>query len=422
MREGTKTQDQTPGFPGGRERRNHPSWKRGGAVSFLSYAFEAALLFYILLLPVPGTSGLRSASVVVMLVSWIGRMVLERAQGFVRGNLFLPFLIFASAGLLSSIISEDLHESVREYRHEMLMDLFLYFAVVNNLNRRSAKRVILFFALPCAGYSLFGLGKYILTYPAEADHGLKAFFSIHTRFAMVFVLFLPVVLAAAVLHRGPWKRLSLCAAFLLGIAVLFLSKCRSAMAAVLASLALFGILVNRWIVLALVFVSIVMFLFIPRETLSHYFTILDIGDYSRINGVLKERPLYWEGAVKLIRERPLLGFGYGRKIFQRVFKERFPGEYKEYPFHAHNVPVEILFEMGIVGLAAFLILFARVLWDLGRSIRNRSRPDVRLLAVGILSAIAGLAIFGMVDWTYSRSVSKYLWILISTGEVFSRSE
>ncbi|OPZ85139.1 MAG: O-Antigen ligase [bacterium ADurb.Bin429] len=122
----------------------------------------------------------------------------------------------------------------------------------------------------------------------------------------------------------------------------------------------------------------------------------------------------WQSDLRMIQDRPLLGFGPG--TFASVF-----GRYQiaGYTRHGHHIYLQAAVETGLLGLAALLWLFAAVA---AVGVRASAVPSPRspgspippapfparegggrLLGIGLLGGLLALALHGLVDsdWLYS---------------------
>lgn len=106
----------------------------------------------------------------------------------------------------------------------------------------------------------------------------------------------------------------------------------------------------------------------------------------------------WSNTPKLVADYPI--FGIGAYNF-RDFSVRYgivKAETRQPYSHAHNVPLTVLAEMGIVGLAAFiwvLVGIARIL----RRAASRRVGDDRVYGIAIAGILLAVGLQGMVDDT-----------------------
>ena len=100
--------------------------------------------------------------------------------------------------------------------------------------------------------------------------------------------------------------------------------------------------------------------------------------------VQDSRAHIWRVAWEMIRERPLLGYGYSNPDLPVVFAAHFDPGWRHLYWHAHNVVLNYLLQMGITGAAALLFLFAA----LARTFVARAR----LGALARLGGYCGIAL------------------------------
>lgn len=132
---------------------------------------------------------------------------------------------------------------------------------------------------------------------------------------------------------------------------------------------------------------------------------------------IKSRLLIWEGAVKMIRERPLAGFGPG--TFGRNFPfyrdERLATFHDELTpvTHAHNEYLEIAAETGMIGTAAMLLFLAVVLNRGFRKLRAAPSREEWITTTAVLAGATSILagnLFG-VELRYVNA-SLFLWLLL----------
>ena len=114
----------------------------------------------------------------------------------------------------------------------------------------------------------------------------------------------------------------------------------------------------------------------------------------------------WPEIVELIGERPLTGYGFGRGLLRSPLKEELGGT--DNLWHAHNLFLEVLLQMGLPGLFLLGLLLAavvRVGWRLSAS------PDPAATACGaaLLAMLAGMLVRNMTDTLFVRQNSLLFW-------------
>lgn len=144
------------------------------------------------------------------------------------------------------------------------------------------------------------------------------------------------------------------------LCLLALTKTRSAWAALVFFILSYGLIFERRYLIYLILIFCVA-LFIPeiRDR------ILDLGkgneviNYSRLNS-FAWRKLIWSDGLRWM-DPSRYAFGYGTDGF-RYYSPQFFSMSGGVNFGAHNVFVQLIFDMGLVGLAAYLWIFAALIF------------------------------------------------------------
>lgn len=205
------------------------------------------------------------------------------------------------------------------------------------------------------------------------------------------------------------QRVGLGAYLLLLGAMLALTQTRSAWIACGALFVGYGMLFERRYLIYMLVVPLLA-LMIPdvRDR------VLDLGAgnevklYAKLNS-FAWRLYIWESGLEWMRPSRYL-LGYGIESFQFYSPTFFPLA-GETHFGAHSMYVQWLFELGALGLAACLWVFARVMWTIKRLIPvNRLGAFVlivMLLQYLIVSASDNMAAYLAFNW--------YFWFVLGSG-------
>lgn len=119
------------------------------------------------------------------------------------------------------------------------------------------------------------------------------------------------------------------------------------------------------------------------------------------------RILIWKGALQMIKEQPLFGFGYG--VFPYMIGFYAP-EMSNYD--AHNTYLIIAAEMGIPALIIFFIILLMVIKNSWWLLHKTKDRYFKAFALGMLGGIFGLLVANMFGSRLnSEEVSSYFWLL-----------
>jgi ADP-heptose:LPS heptosyltransferase/O-antigen ligase len=140
--------------------------------------------------------------------------------------------------------------------------------------------------------------------------------------------------------------------------------------------------------------------------------------FTRGNGFFDHRPgtsaaermLIWEGAVRMFKDRPILG--HGLNTFNAVFPHYKPPQVWGTPY-AHNSYLQLAAEQGLIGLGLFL-------WALGfffmRALRTPITRWEGKVACGISAAVAGYAVHSLFEpGLYTLPLAVLFWTLLGMG-------
>lgn len=115
----------------------------------------------------------------------------------------------------------------------------------------------------------------------------------------------------------------------------------------------------------------------------------------------------WKGAVEMIKERPLTGFGYG--TFTSFIGDYPPGIPNA---DAHNTYITIAAEMGIPALALFLVILFLAVKNARWLLRHSEDRFFKAFALGYLGGVFALLVVNIFGSRLnSEDVSSYFWVL-----------
>ena len=115
------------------------------------------------------------------------------------------------------------------------------------------------------------------------------------------------------------------------------------------------------------------------------------------------------------RERPVLGSGPGG-VKREYPRYALPEAIKKRTSHVHSAPLQILIERGMLGLAAWLAIWA-AFFTKGIGLLRRLPANAvaeRALVVGSLAAIVGFLVGGLSEYNFGDSeVVMVAWALMA---------
>jgi putative inorganic carbon (HCO3(-)) transporter len=123
-----------------------------------------------------------------------------------------------------------------------------------------------------------------------------------------------------------------------------------------------------------------------------------------------DRILLWKATLRMVADHPWTGVGFG--AFVREYPNyRLSGDPNTAPPFAHNLPLSLAAETGLLGLVAFLAFLVTVL-RVGLQASVRAPPPAHGLATGAFSALVAILAQQLVDGTLqSFHLGFAFWIL-----------
>jgi O-antigen ligase len=204
--------------------------------------------------------------------------------------------------------------------------------------------------------------------------------------AMVMAVTMPWTLASALARRGALRWLLFGS---LGVecacAVVTYSRGGAlGMAMGLVAFALFA--ADRLKAIGLILVAAAAIaVFAPRSFWERTQTIDDYAMDASAQGRLKA----WQTGFRAVEEHPLLGIGAG--AYGHAWDRHQPRNIRERAYASHNMWMQVLVELGLVGLALFAAMFLLLLAGLWRA---RRVPDWSAEARALLASFTALVVCG----------------------------
>lgn len=321
---------------------------------------------------------------------------------------------FLLAALIGVAMAPERGDAVRSY-----LGLLSYFAVFVSASyfvrgeggfKVCVKLVLLSSLLPAA-YACVDVANGGLAGGLQGFR-LKSTFS-HPN---IFAFYLPLVLALAIyalkspcVTLSPLRRAALTAYVPVLLGLLLLTQTRSAWLACFAIFALYALLFERRYLVYLMLAPLLALL-VPgvRERVLDLGSGNEIVQYAKLNS-FAWRLQIWDYGLRWIRPEHL-PLGYGLGAFKHFAPTFFPYS-GGVSFGAHNIYVQLLFELGAIGLAAFAWLVARLL----ASLRRMAAVD-RLGAFVATAIIVEYLIISAADNTFAYlAFNWYVWFVLGAA-------
>jgi O-antigen ligase/tetratricopeptide (TPR) repeat protein len=332
---------------------------------------------------------------VLIAALWMISMVKDGNIRFYRTPLDLPILIFIVLACLSVFISVYPYAS-RIQLYKVINYAFIFYFVLNtSWNKQELLNLTWFAALFGGIYAIAGVtlvGGELAGFRFFSSYKMISLtFVNHNHFAGLMEMVTMLCVALALAYKGSRRALFICVGAVAATAVFF-SLSRGGVLGLLGGVSFFFLVMafckgrKKNFLLLTSFMVLVALLIAALGRMEYDFARLYTLKTPIVTG--KTRFEIWEGVLDMIKGN--LWFGTGIGTFQYSYPRYKTDSLEFFIKHAHNDYLEMMAEMGIVGIFSVLlvvtILFA---YCIKRLIILK---DIRLQAVGIGSLAGCFAI------------------------------
>lgn len=224
------------------------------------------------------------------------------------------------------------------------------------------------------------------------------------------LMFMPLSAAYAAGAKKSWQRVLLALGLVFPALAMLLTYARGGWIAILLAALVFTFYCNKRLIPALVVLLLLAIPFLPESVMIRLSTMGGGGkDTSALH-----RVEIWQGVARMLRDehRFFTGIGLGPECFRLIYPAYSVHTAKAGAYHTQMHYLELVLELGILGLLSFLYLICKVLGRAGAGIRSGSR-EIRLILVACVSSLAALALVGLVEyiWFYQRIMFAFFIFL-----------
>ncbi|TAA47754.1 O-antigen ligase family protein [Corallincola spongiicola] len=320
--------------------------------------------------------------------------------------------IFLASGIISIILSPVMMQSVRSFAS--VVTYFVIFSLPFFLvrSRDDAKFLLRLIMLSSIIPIFYGLFEFVVFGGTNSVQGKRIFSTFSHPNIFAFYLVLVLSLSLFFLKSTQFKmsirfRKWMLNAAIFGLVLLVLTKTRSAWAAFVMVVLVYGIMSEKKYLLYLA-VAGGLAMLIPsiQERIVDIFSGNDADSLSSGEALNSYawRKVVWESSWSYIENKPFLGHGYD--TFKYYFLGFFPLE-GEKIFDAHNVYVQIVFDMGFLGVLGYFCIFSCVLYRLFKY--RRYDPKGGAVLIGL---VCSYMLVGYSDnMLFYLSFNWYFWLV-----------
>lgn len=399
--------------------------------SGLINVFLCVFLFF---QPFKPFTGVRNTAFVLMLLFFVLKAVGGKIKIRLKDTTIAALCLLFATAVLSSVLSPFPIESLNAIRKNLLYQIVVFFVITTEFRSMEELKPVF--------YSLFG-GFAVLSAIIVFRHGPELFgdWSIMpdkrftSGYATFATFYIPLGLAYIYSMKEDTRLMRVMVFFVaLEFFLTVLNNHRAQTAAIVVSCGVLTLGARRFRLLAVgagaVLVIGLAILQAKPDALMRYKTLLTPSTYtSNEYTAWNNRLAIWSGTFDMIKERPVLGWGYGwKKIdyaakdmgFLEKWKEAKPETYGYFSkgnygsSNPHNLFLQILFEVGVIGLLAFLFFWLSVLL---KAIRARGPMFLRL---ALLAVLVSYGLVNIANGLWSEAYGNIMLSFAAISVVLSR--
>ena len=299
--------------------------------------------------------------------------------------------------------------------------MLTYFMAANSVrSRQMAQKTVLALILSCFAASMLGVYQNFVGVESTASWiDSEMFAEIGARvvgpfdnpnvFGEYLIMLLPLAISLILARRGAQRLIGAAVTLAAGAALVY-TWSRGAWLGAMASVGLLLVLYHA-VLLRLVVPAIVALPFVaaalPSAIVSRLTSIGNLADTSTAY-----RVSIWTASVNMLKDIFESGIGTGSAAFSAVYPAYALGG-AAYALHAHNLYLQIFVELGVVGIAVFVLMlffFFRSVFSCYRTLGDRTQATT-ILAMGL--GVFALLVQGLTDnvW-YNYRIVLLFWLLM----------
>jgi len=208
-------------------------------------------------------------------------------------------------------------------------------------------------------------------------------------------------------RRRPASAALAIAGILVNLAYIVILASRGPQVAFAAACAAFGCLLPGWRRKAawLILLAVAGGLVVANaEHINRRFASGDLGS-------LNDRTTVWKHTWKLAAEHPVIGHGFGKRIFEKVYYDSDPPQSKYIFPHAHSYWLKALFESGWIGVALHAAAWALLAVRLAYHTWQLETLAERLLPGSVIMLLLLVHVYGLGDYPDELVRVMMIWLV-----------
>ena len=343
------------------------------------------------------------------IILWIFFIVRGDSPAPRRTMLDAPLALFVAAALAAALFSARRLESLAHLKNLPLMLAVYVFAYLAG-DAKLRGRLFALFLVSGAGSAIYGIVLYLLGRGRGTLGRTHGSFSTAMTFGGILLILSSLFLAEAVGSRASLRlRIASGCAAVAAFAALFYTFTRSSWVGALVSVVVILAFLRRRLLLPFAAALVLFVILLPAPYRARVASIWDPGYRTNV-----QRLELLRGGAAIFKEHPVIGVG--TMDLADLYRDHMPPGAVYVHGHMHNDFLQIAVQMGIVGLAAFVVLLVSFFRLLARNLKLDLPPGERAFVVGSIAALAGFIVNGLFEWNFGDAeVVTLLYIMIGAN-------
>ncbi|WP_202906828.1 O-antigen ligase family protein [Abyssisolibacter fermentans] len=389
----------------------------GGIVLFCMTLYNVNIGIGVAIFTFPFISNTEALILLLFIVGVfvINRIFISKTR-ITKSPIDIPVLVFMAIAIISTLLSSNTMGSIRDLSIHLVAISFM-FTMINSINNKQELNIIVtVFVFAGVLVSLYGLYQFQAGVQLDKawvdtvnnpDVVIRVYsvFGNPNILAEYLIMILPFSLALFWSSKRLIKKIIFLCTTLILIVALVLTSSRGGWVGFAFGLIVFILLVDKRWLLGAIPIGVVSIFIMPASIINRIISIANLNDSSIVT-----RLKIYSITLDIIKDNWLLGVGFGYLPFKNTFTIYIR---TMNVFHAHNMYLETVAEMGIFGLIALLLLIFVVFKYAIISIR-KTKGYLSVMSAGAIAAFASIICHGLFDSIlYIPKIIITFWILIS---------
>jgi O-antigen ligase len=403
-----------------------------------------SLFTYISVLLFPHTNSIREIAFWLAFVFWLMSRFNKKTALLPLNHINIALLIFVFIGFIASVTGPGPLENVRNFKSDLLIPAVLFFIIATEFDsEQKIKGLLYVMTISSAVYALFTLAEF-------SGYGLPYLWAdvkgAEFAWKMEKSLYFPVVLGIFLLIKSRLLKSVLIIFALFELVFIMAGRAFSVLLGVIPVFLLWMVFAKpvkyRLWMLAIILILLSVFAGLVYYQRDHpaiaeyknkYEKIKDISQEFKKDSGLTDRIALWRAGADIVKERPLLGYGWGENKYKELVRRAdFDAKWKtERPYvyalmhmisrRPHNIFIDLAIQSGLLGVVSFLLFLAAYVVHVIKSLIQRNSGATRnFLAIIIGGVISIFMISNLLNSEFGNVSGKVFFIILGAGAAWMR--